>query len=340
MDHQSPNPVSTRQSGTLCAAPQHHPQRLKLPGLLDLIRQEALGHPVSLAKRLHEPGAHVAFDPHRSVALSDLIRWDLWFRAASEIGRTHADRAFRSYGALAQSHGDPRFSCTLREVMGFANSKSDLASYSDLDALALDTAANLVQDTSPARLDENLSWTGVSLRRVRTVDRGSFFRCLWDGRIFWLNDDGSHHFAAARYIAGQLGVDIELQARDLVTVSLHEANVQTMLNDWHLFAVDDFFHGEEVRYAITESLLGLFWEGEPMPPRGPSLFACLQAVKAPFFVVALPSGFNDRARAPVAIFLPRQSRTDRIASAFHNAGAFDLGDFFRTLCLQQRAKRT
>src|SRR3546814_4338531 len=67
----------------------------------------------------------------------------------------------------------------------------------------------MIDEISHDRLRRNLAHN-----EIRILDKNSkadfFVRHTWDGRVFLANSGGSHHFAAARLIAGELGDKVPL----------------------------------------------------------------------------------------------------------------------------------
>lgn len=203
--------------------------------------------------------------------------------------------------------------CTIREVEGLGASKSPLEKFDDLDDMALQQT-DFAAEVSIANLYKNLQWRGTW--KGPAINEGVFHRFLWDGRIFWKNSDGSHHFVAARYLAGELGVRVELKPRSLTTYALVERNVRALLADWEIFVVQH-------------------------PPR---VQPCLEACRVPFHwwpMWPAQGGPWDLGSGTGAIFLPRTSpRARRAANVFRESGTFDLGAHLGVLCGRQQATRT
>ena len=307
------------------------------------IRETILDHPVALERRLQAPGAtQFQLKPKQSVALSDLMRWDCWLDDLVENGAPSVREAFHRYGPLTHSHTLAEFSCTLRDVQGLVNSECE--EYGDLDEMAL-RATNVAQDLSIANLHANLASEGRG--REPTIDRGDFVRYLWDGRIFWDNPDGAHHFVAARYLAKKLGVEVALKPRRLHTVSIDETKLRELLSNWELFAMHDIFDGDLVG-SSDSSIQSM-----------PSLHECLRAAEVPHRWTSLPrphagcvmwiggtarmatgtaeSIERDRRNGKTALFLPRhEPRAIRAAALLRHANAFDLGAYLSNLAARQR----
>jgi hypothetical protein len=308
-------------------------------------RETILEYPVALERRLQAPGAtQFQLEPKHSVALTDLIRWNEWLDDLVTHGCPWNAKAFRYYGPLTETQTLDAFVCTIREIEGLGLSKAPIENYTELDDVAVNET-DLAREVSAAKLQENLAWDAY--HGVPRIDGYSFSKYQWDGRIFWDNEDGSHHFVAARYLAGQLGVRLELKPRPLHVFSLYEPNLRLLLADWDVFALHDIFDQD------------LFCSGNAPPRCMPSLHECLRFAEVPHLWANLPRPHagclmwlggtarmgtgttdtleRDRKNGKTALFLPRhEPRARRIAALLRQASAFDLGAYLSDLVERQR----
>jgi len=125
--------------------------------------------------------------------------------------------------------------CDIRDIQALAASKSPLESFSDLDTFALNRAGWCIQDVSVAGLQENLAWEEV---RITEPDRGDWLQVdLWEGpRVSLINSGGSHHFSAARWVAGRLGQPTPITGR-LVIHSLNASAVNALSRKYSMVAI-------------------------------------------------------------------------------------------------------
>ncbi len=152
--------------------------------------------------------------------------WD-WFKW--EDGRCIGGK--EPFAQITKAAVIAGFECDIREVEGVGASKSSLTEFATLDEFALAKCRNLVSNPNLERLRANLGHEQGKIRR------DGFFSCsLWDGRPFWINSGSSHHFAAARFIAGQLGVAVRL-CKDLHVAALNDAAVDTLTAAYDMFAM-------------------------------------------------------------------------------------------------------
>jgi len=283
---------------------------------LDGIRED-LGHPASLLRALRDHPrliAKIAADP-ASIALYSVTRWeelgdhaptswprreqgDLQGWRAGENGRYESFRAQRSeYAALGVERVSAEWLCDLSQVHGFSSSKSRLEDFATTDQMVERNSPELIAEISHERLQANLAHSEI--RILHDSDSSDHFvRREWDGRVFLVNGGGSHHLAAAKYIASRLGVRIPLKA-PLHTHSLNAAALASLRGEFDMFVV-----GEEpfAWNAFTDAM---------------------EAYRATWLWHPLP---RPRDRGARAVLLPKSvGRSRRVADELRGAGFEDLG---------------
>lgn len=123
------------------------------------------------------------------------------------------------------------FSCDIRDVEGLSCTKSRMESFGTLDEFAIARCRDLVGRPTLEWLRKILGHAGGKIARD-----GFFSVKSWDGRIFWLNSDASHHFAAARFIAGKLMTPVLLR-KPLHVESLDDDEVASLTAANDMFAI-------------------------------------------------------------------------------------------------------
>ena len=255
---------------------------MPLRSACDAIRED-LGQPVRLRRLLDEdPGLRADWrEPAAVVAARSVVDWQDWGdapalhwprrrRGTLSGWRYHAGRyssiqvhrpEFEHFGRCAVT--DP-WQCDIQTVVGLAASKSELQDFVSLDEMVEANSRKLIDEISDAALERNLAHDEIRiLHREATSDH--FARHLWDGRVFLINSGGSHHFAAARYIAARLGRAVPLRGA-LRTYSLDPEAVLSLRRDFELFAVSDDpaafngFHG-----AMRAFKASYLWQHLPRP---------------------------------------------------------------------------
>ncbi|MDQ7979863.1 hypothetical protein QYH69_21725 [Paraburkholderia sp. SARCC-3016] len=186
--------------------------------------------------------------------------------------------------------------CDISDVHGFGASKSKLTDFSSTDAMVERNSRAMIDEITPEKLAENLAHDEIRiLHRTKTTDH---FACYqWDGRLWLINSGGSHHFAAAKYIAARLPQRVPLQA-DLRVYTLNEEAISSLRRDFEMFVVPN----------RTEFSNGFF--------------GAMRSFGATWYWHGMPSTFNHTR----AILLPRSERRSmRVADELAKAGVVDLG---------------
>lgn len=266
--------------------------------------REDLGQPVRLRRLLAAPSSLAVSlpAPPLSVAAGSIVQWHEWgprdgaligWRAlGGHYGSFRVQRSeFRHFGRR-QALQD--WSCDIQEVAGLLASKSDLRRFADLDALVEANSPEMIAELSPEGLRRNLAHGEI--RILNRPSSGDFFaRYAWDGRVFLMNSGGSHHFAAARYIAARLGCAVPLTGL-LRTYSVDPLAVAGLRHSFDLF-------------AIPESAVSAFHRA-------------MESYRAAYCSLPLPAPYAE-ARA---VLLPKdEGRSRRAAGVLREAGALDLG---------------
>ena len=281
-----------------------------------------IGVPLALRRALATAPA-VSADllerPPSGIAASEILRWDRWHRRSLPRSRHYPWRFTPGRNALQWSARRGRvaareveidaltrlcrrevrenFRCDARDIRCLWASKSPLDEITSLDEMATKRSPELVREVTPEALRKNMThevWRGPFSDAGIELDRFG-----WDGRLCWRNEGGSHHFAAARYLAGKLGIPLPIRAR------LHEYRFDLDAIDeldatYRVFLLSD---EPRVSLAISDALRGFgttFQLAAMLPPH----------------------------QKLTALFLPRSLRRSRqAAEALERAGQFDLGRF-------------
>lgn len=199
------------------------------------------------------------------------------------------------------------WSCDIQDVAGLKASKSKLETFSTLDGMVLANSPDMILPISDEKLRENLAHQEI---RILPQHGGSdyFTRHMWNnGRIFLMNDGGSHHFAAARYIAARLQRPISLSGT-LHTYTIRRDAVDSLLHNFDLHVIPK----SEAYISIKE---------------------LMQAFRAPFGVYGLPRPYEEAANL---ILLSRSHpRSVRVSKVLREAGLCDFGRFLMHVAVQQ-----
>jgi hypothetical protein len=197
----------------------------------------------------------------------------------------------------------------LQQLQGFSASKAPLHEFSSTDDMIMACRPHLIADLSESAVRGNLAHNeNRILHDPGTVDHFAYFR--WDGRLFLMNEGGSHHLAAAKYISGRIGMKVPLKGR-LRIFGLNSAAVESLLRDFEMFVVAD-----QADVACA-------------------LHAAMHSVRATWLWHRMPPPFCE---AKVMLLPRSERRSMRVASVLRRAGAADFGHYLRELANQRTDK--
>jgi hypothetical protein len=288
---------------------------------IDGIREE-FGEPVSTIRTLAQhPGLNVGIKPdEKSIALASVTKWDelggqpglSWPRRVQgdlqgwrvSGGRYLSFRLQRAeYALLGRHEVTTRWACDLSQLHGFSSSKSRLKEFVSTDELVERNSPEMVTEVSREMLAKNLAHHEIRILHEPSCS-DHFVRHAWDGRIFLANDGGSHHLAAAKYIACRLGQQVPLRAA-LHTYWLERHAVESLRREFDMFVMSD-------------------------EPWGWNAFCdAMQAFRATWLWHYLP---RPRAEGGRVVLLPQsEGKSRRVAAALRGAGFSDLGEHLAKL---------
>lgn len=300
---------------------------LQLWSFVDDMR-ERIGHPDALT-RMHSayPDIHVDIrGPKPCIALNSVTSWHdlgtdtnwpsrergdlLGWRARSDGYSSFRMMRFE-YQAISRCTVTEGWTCDITDVHGFSASKSDLRQFAHTDQMVETKAQRMINEITEDMLRENLAHNEIRILHNRGGDH--LARFLWDGRLFLVNSGGSHHFAAAKYIAARLRLPVPITGR-FKEYSLNSSAIDSLRRDFEMFMLP----------AKPAELTNSFHDA-------------MEKLRATWLWHHLPWPLSDTR----AILLPRaQLRSMRVAMKLRRAGATDLGAFLSHLALRQRDTRS
>lgn len=283
---------------------------------------ESMGHPVTLLKLIgkHPDIAPHLVEPDKNIAPDSIVRWEDWggslHRQRGTLpGWRWSPGAYESF-TIRRSELEQfglcevveNWECEIQAIVGLSASKSKLDEFASLDDFAESNCHGLVDSLSEESFSKNLAHQEIRiLHREYTSDH--FSRHLWDGRLFLRNSGGSHHFAAARYIAAKIGKLVWLNGT-LRIYKINPLSVRGLRNDFDMFVMSD-------DPAITNGF-----------------HDAMAAFRATYFWLPMPIHYDNTR----VILLPKQEwRSAKIAASLRSAGLFDLGQHLSELIVRQAA---
>lgn len=201
---------------------------------------------------------------------------------------------------VTHSH-EPNAPCDISEVHGFSASKSDLKAFSTTDDMVESRAPDMIDPISHHKLEENLAHREIRIIHSPGVDR--FVHYKWTGKTYLCNSGGSHHFAAAKYIAVRLKHKVPLFA-PFDTYSLNRSAIAAVRRDYEWFLLA---HSHENMATFK---------------------AAMKSLRATWLWHYLPWQLQEWR----AVLLPKtEVRSTRAAAVLRDAGATDLGQHLSAL---------
>lgn len=218
------------------------------------------------------------------------------------------DKYTKSVDALAsigKSEEEADWRCDIQDVTGFATSKSKLADFASMDAMVETNSREMIDNkVNLAGLRENLAHKEIPSDDLR------FTRFLWDSqqKTYLNNSGGSHHFAAARFIANKIEEQVPLKG----TLSIHSLNEG---------AVNDLLDHYDLYVLPSEEKLGF------------QFFEAMRAFRTTYFFCGMPG----QGSATQVILLPKnEERSVHVSSILRQAGLYELGPHLKELCARQK----
>lgn len=191
------------------------------------------------------------------------------------------------------------FQCDISLLKGMSSSKLKSDDIRDINDLSVLHRPDLAEPVTPEHLQENMTHGGLRLDSMR------FAEYPWsERRYYWHNEDGSHHFSAARYQACQLQQPVSLTGT-LYRYSVNAEMIPALRNKWQMFVIP------------KEELFGSFYES-------------MKAFESPFAWSALPANMHDSMESGVElciVWLERcNARACSIADVLARYGFPDFGE--------------
>jgi hypothetical protein len=283
---------------------------------------EDFGYPASLINLVREDSGlnrHLV-EHEKGVGAFEIVRWNDFGNLLSEdhihrrrlSGWTRCPGAYHNYGSTSIVREDllnlgtvieqEQWSCEIQEIDGFSGSKSELHKFKSTDAMVERNSQEMINPVTQEQLEKNLRWDEIRIiSREKTTDH--FATWEWDGRVFLINSGGSHHFAAAKYIAKRLEIKVPLSGR-YVTFGINQVAVASLRRDFDIFVMS----------WTTDHQLGFH--------------KVMQNFEATYYWKALPRPYSEQC----AIFLPKsEKRSAKVAQVLHKAGFQDFGKYLKAL---------
>jgi hypothetical protein len=150
----------------------------------------------------------------------------------------------------------------IRNISCLSASKGPLKLFRTLDDFAVAECRREIGPATPSQLETCLRYYGVRLASPFRADGEHIVAVAWSGgTIYWPNHDGSHHFAAARYIARLLDQPVPITA-SLTSWSISHDAVSTLFDKYFTWVLPDHddtwsFIRSVHRYGLSIGVAGM-----------------------------------------------------------------------------------
>ncbi|MDZ4387822.1 MAG: DUF6685 family protein [Moraxellaceae bacterium] len=288
---------------------------------------EYLGHPVKLDllfKRCPEAFGPLEPPPSSIYAL-DVVEWGALAKPAFTIWPSHQHgtllgwrqengsyRRFelfrQEYIQIVQHEKANHWACDISEVDGFASSKSQLTKFKTTDDMVETNSQELISEITHEKLTSNLAHKEI--RIIHSPGSDYFCRSLWDGKLFLINSGGSHHLAAAKYIAKRLKQQVLLKGT-LNTYRLNFDAIKSLQHDFEIFVING---NSAIEYEFK---------------------LAMESFRATWLSHSMPSPYHEA----FAVVLPKAEwRSMKVATWLTQVGATNLGEYLIALASKQSTK--
>lgn len=205
---------------------------------------------------------------------------------------------------LIQKEIIPDFQCDISLMKGMSSSKSLDHDIADINDLALLRSPEYVEPLTAEHLQKNMAHGGLRLDSMRFSDYP------WtERRYYWHNEDGSHHFSAARHQSEVLQQPVSLTGT-LSRYSVNTHMIPQLRNKWLMFVIP------------KEELFGSFYDS-------------MKAFESPFAWSALPENMHDSASSGTElciVWLERDNaRASSVSDVLARYGFPDFGEMLEEL---------
>lgn len=205
---------------------------------------------------------------------------------------------------LIQEEKIEDFQCDISLIKGMSSSKSAHYDIHDIDELAVLHRPGMAEPVTQEHLQENMGHGGLRLDRMR------FAEYPWaKRRYYWLNEDGAHHFSAARRQACLLQQSVPLTGT-LYRYSINASMATALCKKWHLYVIP------------KEELFGSFYNA-------------MKDFETPFAWSALPENMHDSMASEVElciVWLERDNvRANAVARLLATSAFPDFGEILASL---------
>ena len=273
-------------------------------------------------------------DPPYSIRFSTVPQWHSWMGYSSDPHKlkgfgydwergivTPCERPADHLLSFVKTREHKEWTCDLQDIMGLSCSKGPLEARTSMQEFVEKDYRIGIREKSLALLQENLDHGEFRIRNQKDTS-DHFARCAWDhNRLFLLNAGGSHHTAAAQWLARELQQAVPLTGK-LVEHEIDPGVVRALIDEYDMFIVRSLY-----------PKLDLSDPPYPHNKAAQSMYDGLMSLKATFLEHPLPRTYDKTLRI---MFFPRDvEQSCQAATVLREAGFYDFGVHLERLLQNQ-----
>ncbi|OAM28708.1 MULTISPECIES: DUF6685 family protein [Eikenella] len=251
-----------------------------------------------------------------NIDLSSVIRWHDWsdhsFKFISNYGKatgfSFKDKKYqlcklslKEFSLLVEKKIIDNWQCEIQVVQGLAASKSKLSEFSNLDEMVEKNSRELIYPISLETLEKNLSHRESNIFHEDPTDYFTIYQ--WNKKLFLINSGGSHHFAAARYLARRLNKKITLSGK-LYYYKFNQNIINLLENKFDIFI--------------------LSWPNIELS----NLHKFLKKLRIEYFIRYMPQPITDKF---LLLLLPKNTKNTKIAELLRGNNYLDFTAYIKNL---------
>lgn len=187
---------------------------------------------------------HDKLVPDVNASIDSILRFELWDLPANHYSCDAQDFILQSDNFTTKSHH--QVDIDIRQITALNASKSTLENFHKIEDIAIKNSPELIQKITMDAIDEMMNWGEVN-RDFKAVTYYNYLQ-----RYVVFNSGGSHHFAAAQYIATRLDEQYKINVH-LKTISLRHELINELCLNYDVFI---FEHNDLIKLINLRKLSG------------------------------------------------------------------------------------
>jgi hypothetical protein len=140
------------------------------------------------------------------------------------------------FNPIFEKHSHKNYSIDISELDGFSNSKSPLNELRSIDEFVEKYCPSYIQLICIEQLKKMLNHYEIRIIHSLKTTSDNFLIYGWNDKLFLSNSGGSHHLAAAQYIAARLKEPVKLNAK-IIFYTINQDNLNLFNEQYFAFII-------------------------------------------------------------------------------------------------------